>query len=167
MPEIDIKIDEGSAIAKLDGASEQVHESLLRALGPLAASLAAEAMGLAAAHIRFQGKKPGQYLASIYGGTSDKNGMVLGFVRSASPVAHLLEKGTPSRVDSGSKAGGPIFPAAGDVLAFEGDAGTVFARYVAPHSDPMDPYPAIAPAFDNNVGLIQSTIETAVLDALK
>ena len=160
MPSIEIQIDESSAVAKLDGASQGVHDALVRAIGPLAAAMAGEAMGLAAAHIRFQGKKPGQYLASIYGGVSDKNGRVLGFVRSGSPLAHLLEDGATIPAHD-------IFPSAADVLAFAGDAGTVFARAVHSPGATVPAYPAIQPAFDSNVGTIQSTIEEAVMGALK
>ena len=160
MPQIKLEIDEKNAIATYEGAPKRVKDALLKALKPLADNMASDAMDRALAHIRFQGKKPGQYLASIYGGVSDNNGRVIGYVRSGNPLAHLLELGATTPAHD-------IMPKAADVLAFDGDAGTVFAKIVHSPGAVIPPYPAIKPAFDNALSTIETTIEQVVKDALK
>lgn len=159
MPQIDLQIDESRLVARLDKIGPDVRQALVQALGPLAGQIAADARGLAAAHIRFQGKKPGAYLASIYGGVTDKSYVVAGFVRSGNPLAHLLEGGA-------SIPPHEILPSAADVLAFEGDAGMVFAKVVHSPGAIVPPYPAIEPAFVNARDEIERTVSDAVEGAL-
>ena len=156
---IELKIDESRLVARLDKIGPDVHQALVQALNPLAQAVAAQARGLAAAHIRYLGKKPGAYLASIYGGVSEKPGSVVGFVRSGNPLAHLLEGGATIPAHD-------IFAKAGDVLAFEGDAGMVYAKIVHSPGAIVPPYPAIEPAFTAARSEIERTVTDAVEGAL-
>jgi hypothetical protein len=155
---IEFTIDDARLTARLDKIAPDVRAALKAALAPAAESLAGEARALAAAHIRYLGKKPGQYLASIYGGLFDKGDRIGGFVRSGDPLAHLLEDGAslPAR---------DIFPSAARVLAFDGDAGQVFARVVHFPGATVPPYPAIAPAFESAEGALRDLIERTVRQA--
>lgn len=157
---IEINIDASHAMAKLDGIGPNVHDALVKALAPLAQEVAAAARDFAVAHIRFEGKKPGAYLASIYGGVADKPGLVAGFVRSGHPLAHLLEEGANIPPHE-------IYPSAADVLAFEGSAGDMFAAHVNSPGAVVPAYPAIAPAFDAARGEIESTLEGTIRKAAR
>ena len=138
MPQIKLEIDEKNAIAKYEGAPKRVKDALLKALKPLADNMASDAMDRA----------------------RDNNGRVIGYVRSGNPLAHLLELGATTPAHD-------IMPKAADVLAFDGDAGTVFAKIVHSPGAVIPPYPAIKPAFDNALSTIETTIEQVVKDALK
>lgn len=145
-------------VAQIDRMGPDVKAALEDALRPLAASMAADAQARARAHIRFNGKKPGQYLASIVGGVSVKDARVLGYVRSGDPLAHIMEGGAQTPAHD-------ILPSAADVLAFDGDAGAVFARVVHHPGAIIPPYPAIAPAFAARADEVRATIEKAVRTA--
>ncbi len=140
MPELEIKVDDRRALARVDALLPGIRAALVEALGPVAQAMATDARQIALDHIRYEGTKPGQYLASIYGGTFDKSSIVGGFVRSGNPLAHLLEYGATVPPHE-------IMPKAGNVLAFEGDAGAVFARHVSSPGATIPAYPAITPAF--------------------
>lgn len=159
MPEINLTIDESRLVARFDKIGPDVHQALVAALNRLAGQIAANARGLAAAHIRYLGKKPGQYLASIYGGVSENTGSVVGFVRSGNPLAHLLEGGATIPAHD-------IFAKAGDALAFYGDAGTVFAKVVHSPGAIVPPYPAIEPAFTSARDEIERTVKDTVSGVL-
>jgi hypothetical protein len=123
-------IDAKSLVARLERMPDKVREALKRDLKPAAEEGAAQVRAAAAAHIRFLGKKPGQYLASTYGGVFDKENRVGGFIRSGNALAHLLEYGTQERyrkslrsvddvlnhVRSGYTGAMPAFPVFGPVL---------------------------------------------------
>ncbi len=144
MPAIEFRVDDARLAARLDKITPDVRDALKAALAPLAGELAAEARGLAAAHIRYLGKKPGQYLASIYGGAFDKGSRVCGFVRSGDPLAHLLEYGTKDRYKKSLRT-------AREVLG-QLDAGFTGA---------MPAYPAIEPVLAANEGRIRDAVEDA------
>lgn len=153
---IQINVDASHITARLENMLPSVHNALVKSLEPLALEGASAARDIASAHIHFYGKtKPGNYLASIYGGISDKGSRVTGFVRSASPLAHLLEYGAhlPAQL---------ILPNAQDVLAFEGSAGTVFARAVQFPGADVPAYPAIHPA----LAVIANRVEAILTDAV-
>lgn len=155
---IDLKIDTTRITARLEAMGPNVHQALVRALDPLAQSIAGTARDNASAHIRFLGKNPGKYLSSIYGGVSDKDKRVTGYVRSGNPLAHLLESGfTISDI--------VIDP--GDIMTFEGDAGQVFARVVHRHETQVKPYPALTPAFEAHAGEIEGALTGAVKEAVR
>lgn len=158
MPEISFSVDDTRLTARLDRIAPEVRDALARALKPAAEAVAEEARALAAAHIRYLGRKPGQYLASIYGGLFDKGDRIGGFVRSSDPLAHLLEGGA-------SLPAHDILPSAAEVLAFAGDAGTVFAKVVHFPGATMPPYPAIEPAFSAAEGELRGLIERTVKEA--
>ena len=142
-------------VARIDKLLPSVREALVEALGPLARAMASDAQDRAAAHIRYLGKKPGQYLASIYGGTFDKDSIVGGFVRSGNPLAHLLEWGA-------SVGPHEILPRIADALAFEGSAGTAFAARVQNPGAEIPPYPAIGPAFEAAKDDIEAAVRKAI-----
>ena len=114
------------------------------ALGPLAAELAQDARAAASAHIRYLGKNPGQYLASIYGGTFDKGARVGGFVRSGDPLAHLLEYGTKDRYKKSLR-----------------NAREVLGQLRAGFTGAMPAYPAIEPVLAANESRIRDAVEDA------
>ena len=151
-----IDVDVSHITARLEQMLPSVHNALVKSLEPLALEGASTARDIAFAHIHFYGKtKPGAYLASIYGGISDKGSRVTGFVRSASPLAHLLEYGAhlPAQM---------IFPDTHEVMAFEGGAGMVFARAVQFPGVDVPAYPAIHPALET----IANRVETILTDAV-
>jgi hypothetical protein len=154
---IKFEIDDRVLTARLGSLSKRVHDALLAVMKPAADSVAGEARNLAAEHIRFVGKKPGQYLASIYGGSFDKGERVGGFVRSGNPLAHLLESGATLPEHD-------ILPDVASVLHFEGSAGEVFARVTHFPGAPLPPYPAIEPAFEGAEARLRALIESTVRD---
>jgi hypothetical protein len=156
---IRMRVDETKLIARLDKMLPDVHEALRQAVGPLAQEIAADARDQAQAHIRYVGTRPGQYLASIYGGTYDKGNRIGGFVRSGDPLAHLLEHGAEIPAHE-------ILPTVADVLAFEGDAGMIYAKVVHYPGASVPPYPAIEPAFQAAQGKIEDALTRAVKGAV-
>jgi hypothetical protein len=158
---VELKITETRLVARLDKMVPDVHDALKRGLGPLAASMAADAREIAANHIRFQGKKPGLYLASIYGGVSDKNGAVTGYVRTSNPLAHFLDRDDPFTI-------GPhdILPSSADALAFLWNGAQVYAKVVHSPGAVVPPYPAIKPAFKNAESQVREVISQALGEAV-
>jgi hypothetical protein len=144
MPAIEFRVDDARLAARLDKITPDVRAALKAALGPLAGELAQDARAAAAAHIRYLGKKPGQYLASIYGGTFDKESQVGGFVRSGDPLAHLLEYGTKDRYKKTLRT-------ARDVLG----------QLNAGFTGAMPAFPAIEPVLAANEGRIRAAVEDA------
>ncbi len=159
MPELRLRVDTTRFVARLDKITPDIREALRRALGPLAREISADARDRAEAHIRYVGKKPGQYLASIYGGTFDQGERLGGYVRSGDPLAHILEHGA-------SVPAHEILPSTADVLAFDGGAGTLFAKSVNSPGATIPPYPAIEPAFTAAKGQIEAELTRAVKGAL-
>lgn len=145
---------------RFDRIGPNVHAALLKAIGPLAAAMESDAKSRAAAHIRFLGGKPGQYLKSIKGGVSEKDQRITGYLRSGSPIAHLLEFGAKTPPHE-------ILPKVAQILAFEGDAGTVFARAVHSPGATIPPYPAIYPAFEALSGEIKGALTEAAQQAAR
>jgi len=154
--QLSIDIDVSRVIGRFDKMLPDVHDALLKALKPLAEQGAKDARDLADEHIHFIGKKPGMYLASIYGGVADKGSAVIGYIRSASPLAHLLEYGA-------SIPAHEIGPDTADALAFEGDAGMVFAKVIHSPGATVPAYPAIKPALT----AIADQVEQVLRDAAK
>lgn len=153
-------ITDNMATAQLDNIGPDVSAALKQKLGPIATGMAADAKSRAEAHIRFLGVKPGAYVASIYGGVSSKEQRVVGWVRSASPLAHLLEYGaqTPAHTIEASVK---------EVMAFAGPAGKVFAARVNHPGAVIPAYPAIGPAFEARQGEIRTTLEQTVRDTVR
>ncbi|RBP03810.1 hypothetical protein DFR50_14258 [Roseiarcus fermentans] len=154
MPSIRFSFEHANFDARIDAVLPDTEDALERALGPVASDMADAARNAALAHIRFEGTKPGQYLASIYGGTFRGPGVVGGFVRSGSPLAHLLELGASTPAHD-------ILPKAAAALAFDGSAGQVFASIVHHPGATIPAYPALSPAFDAARGAIAAAIESA------
>ena len=150
MPEITYRVEASRLTATLDELPAAVRAAIERALEPEADGIAADARSLAEAHIRYFGQKPGQYLASIYGGTFVKGDRVGGFVRSGDPLAHLLEFGTAERFKKS-------FRSVRDVLGQLGSG----------YTGAMPPYPAIEPAFASHAADIRDAIEGAVKEAVR
>jgi hypothetical protein len=150
--------DDSKILAQLGEITLKARKALVEALAPLAKRIAGDAQSRAAAHIRFQGKAPGAYLASIYGSVASKESRVVGFVRSGHPLAHLLEYGatTPPHKIAASVA---------KMLKFTGSSGDVYARFVNHPGASIPAYPAINPAFEAAAGEARATIERAVKGA--
>lgn len=156
MPDVEVRVDTTHLEARIDAMLPSVRAALVKALGPLARDIASDAQSAALAHIRYEGaKNPGSYVASIYGDVKEDESRVVGFVRSSHPLAHLLELGFDYKAQD-------IVPRVATILAFEGDAGTVFRKRV--HRDAMrvPAYPAIGPAFQAEEPEIRDVIEQAV-----
>lgn len=157
MPQIKFSIDHSQFDAKLGRILPETEEAIETALKPVAQKIAHDAQGAALAHIRFFGDKPGRYLASIYGGTFRKPGAVGGFVRSKSPLAHLLELGFTYKEQD-------IFPKNEDVMAFYWEnVGQVVLKHVHRQSMRIPDYPALGPAF----AAAQDGIHSAIAGAAK
>jgi hypothetical protein len=154
-----VDVDISGAITHFERITPQVHDALLRALKPLADQAASNARNIAWAHIHYMGTKPGMYVASIYGGVSDKGTSVIGYARSTSPLAHLLEWGAnlPER---------DIVPEAGNVMKFTGSAGDVFARAVHFPGARMPAYPALTPALKSIADQLESALTKAAKGAV-
>ena len=151
-----VDVDVSHITARLDAMLPSVHDALVKSLEPLAMEGADAARDIAFAHIHLVGTtKPGAYLASIYGGISDKGTRVTGFVRSASPLAHLLEYGVHIPAQD-------IFPDAKEVMMFQGGSEDVFARVVHFPGVDVPAYPAIHPA----LATIANRVEQVLTDAV-
>ena len=156
MPVANMVIDGDTQIAaQLEKLGAGLRQALEEKLKPLAAHIASDAQDRAAAHIRFLGAKPGAYVASIKGGVASKDARVVGWVRSAHPLAHILEYGahTPPHEIKASVA---------KMLHFTGSAGEVFARIVHNPGADIPAYPAITPAFAAAADDVRAAINAAV-----
>lgn len=155
---VTIDVADRRIVARLEAIGPSVREALNQALRPIAAVMESDAKSRATAHIHTMGVKPGQYLESIHAGVSDKhNNKVIGWLRSASSVAHLLEFGAQTPPHD-------ILPTIASVLAFEGGAGTVFAKAVHSPGAIIPAYPAIFPALEAMRDTIEKTL-TETVDA--
>ena len=169
MPAFTVEVSDHDIVAHFDAIGPNAQQALRKALTPLAGEIASDARGLAEAHIHSLGKKaPGSYLTSIYGGVSEQDGSVLGFVRSSHPLAHLLELGfTISDWEIVPGTGRGTTSYIGAIMAFGGDAATVFRQHVHRHQMQVRPYPAITPAFEARSGEVLDAIEGAVKGAVR
>ena len=157
MPTFMITVTE-TATDRLGNIGPSAKQALERVLRPLTQELHSDVLERAAAHIHTVGKKPGAYLASIQMGQYDKGKRMGGYVRSGSPLAHLLEGGAkpPSHTITASAA---------SVLAFSGDAGIVFRRAVQHPGATIPPYPAFGPAMEGRRTEITEKLTQAVREA--
>ncbi|MFT4098624.1 MAG: HK97 gp10 family phage protein [Rhodoblastus sp.] len=156
----EIVVNDRMQTAQLDRLGPDVRTALERKLRPIAEAMAGDARSRAEAHIRFLGVKPGAYVASIKGGVASKDRRVVGYVRSGSPLAHLLEYGaqTPPHVIEASVK---------EAMAFAGPAGRIFAAKVNHPGAAIPAYPAIGPAFAARRDEIRGAIESALDDTVK
>jgi len=147
-----------NATDRLGNIGPSARQALLNVLRPLAQEMGNDVRGRAADHIHTVGTKPGAYLASIQQGVYDKDRRIGGFVRSGSPLAHLLESGAhppPHQIQA----------KAAQALAFTGDAGMVFRRAVQHPGATIPPYPAFGPALEAHRTEIADALTNAVKDA--
>ena len=134
-------VDASRAFVRLDAIGPTMHRLLVDELTPIAADMLAEAKSNAVNHFHSVGAKPGAYLAAFSGGVSDKGTRVTGYLRNASPLAHLLEDGFTIK--------DMIIEAKSGVMAFDvGGIAKAFARSVHRHATAVSAYPAIRPAFE-------------------
>ena len=157
MPTFMITVTE-TATDRLGNIGPTAKHALDRVLRPLTQELYGDVLERAAAHIHTVGKKPGAYLASIQMGQYDKGKRMGGFVRSGSPLAHLLECGAKPPPHE-------IRASAAKALAFSGDAGTVFRRAVQHPGATIPPYPAFGPAMEAHRAEITEKLTQAVREA--
>ena len=151
MPVFQITVAD-NASAALQHIAPNARAALRAVMAPLTRELAQDVRALALAHIHSYGKKPGLYLASIFGGVSDKGSTITGYVRSGNQLAHLLEYGTAAH-DIGVKNK--------RVLA---SADEVFGRLVNVSSPA---YPVFAPALAKRQAEIEAAMTLAVKTAAK
>ena len=152
---VTIDVADRRIVARLEAIGPSVREALNQALRPIAAVMESDAKSRATAHIHTMGVKPGQYLESIHAGISDKhNNKVIGWLRSASSVAHLLEFGAQTPPHD-------ILASIGMILANE-TAGEVFGRLVHSPGAVIPAYPAIFPALE----AMRDTIEKTLTDTV-
>lgn len=160
MPAITFEVSTRGAEAKLDRILPDVEIAIQAALKPIASEMQHKAQGNALAHILWEGKKPGQFVASIRGGTFRKNGKVGAYVRSGNPLAHLLEEGYTYKAQD-------ILPRVQDVMAFYwyGIGENVMFRKV--HRDQMRvrAFGDLGRAFNDILPDARDVIERAVKDA--
>lgn len=157
MPSLNVRVEDDRAMARLENVAPNARKALAENLRDIADAIADDARARAQSHIRYFGAKaPGSYVASIEAGVAEKDRAIVGYVRSGHPLAHLMEYGASAH---------DILPVAAKVLAFQGSAGTVFARHV--HSPGMRAYPAILPAFDAARDDIEGELQAAVSQAAR
>jgi hypothetical protein len=157
MPTFRQTIDASGAYAHLEAVGPKARQALKDALTPIAPAMQSDARDIALAHIHSVGKKPGQYLASIRGGVTDKGYAIVGWLRTPSPLGHLLELGfTISDLMIEAKAGG--------VMAFEAGGVSKFVRFVHRHATAVKPYPAIGPAFTRHRAEILAALDRVKQD---
>lgn len=160
MPGPFMVVNDTRAVLHLDEITPAARVRLLNVTDAIAQAMAVDAKARAAAHIRFEGAKPGQYLASITGGVSAKTeNRVTGYVRSGHPLAHLLEYGAKTPAHQ-------ILPKVADVLRFFGPSGLVFAKAVNHPGATIPAYPAIIPAFEAKRGAITEALTRAVREGV-
>ena len=157
MPTFSITVTD-NATDRLGNIGPSAKQALERVLRPLTQEMGDDVRGRAAAHIHTVGTKPGAYLASIQMGPYDKDKRMGGFVRSGSPLAHLLESGAHPPPHE-------IRASAAQALAFTGDAGTVFRRAVQHPGATIPPYPAFGPAMEAHRTEIADALANAVRNA--
>jgi hypothetical protein len=159
MPTITVTVTD-TATDRLGRIGPTAHQALDRAIRGLTPELYADVLERAAGHIHTEGPKPGLYLASIAMGFYDKGQRMGGFVRSGSPLAHLLESGAKPPAHA-------IVASAAQALAFQGDAGMVFRRAVQHPGATIPPYPAFGPAMDAHRAEITERLQAAVREAAR
>lgn len=146
-----VTVNDSRITARLATFPARVRARLKSEIKPLADKLADEIRARSAAHIHTFGKKPGFYLATIHGGVADTGTEVVGYVRSGSPLAHLLEAGTKAHA---------IFPKKASVLAFEVGGKSIFARSV--QTPGTKPYPTFKPVLADRREEIVATLTAAI-----
>jgi len=154
---VEFEVDDKSAFARLEGVPQRVRERFAELLKPIEAAMLADARERALAHFHSVGKKPGLYLGAFAGGVSEKPSGVVGWVRNANPLAHLLEYGFTIS---------DLMIAASGVMAFEAEGvGELYRREVHRHATPVQAYPAIGPAFDAHKADVRAAAEQAAAGA--
>ena len=155
-----IQIDATQSVEHLRTLDEKTRQKLADKLRPLADKVASDARANAAAHIHLLGSKPGQYLASIYGEVKADETGVIGMVRSANPLAHIMEYGA-------SRAAHEILPDVAQALHFVFGGAEIFAGAVFAPASLSPAFHDIGRAFDANLADIQQAIieATRVNDA--
>lgn len=143
------------AVSSMSEIPAQLRERLTTVLHRLSREIAADARTIAAAHIRFAGKHPGRYVASIYSGVKSEPQKISGWVRSSDPLSRLMEGGA-------SRPAHDEMATVGGVLSWLDDAGQAFARHVTIPANVMKPYPAIKPAFESARMAATDAIRAAV-----
>jgi len=150
MSTLTVKITD-NATDRLGNISASARQAIDRVTRSITPAIYQDVLGRALEHIHTQGPKPGLYAASIQFGYYDKDRRLGGFVRSGSPLAHLLEHGAKPPAHA-------IVAKAGDALMFTGSAGEVFRRAVQHPGAVIPPYPAFEPALEEH--------RTEIIDAL-
>ena len=152
--EIEVEVSAQTAFAKLEGVSARVRDRFTENLKPIEEAMLTDARTAALAHFHSVGKKPGLYLGAFEGGVHEDDKRVVGWVRNANPLAHLLEYGFTIS---------DLMIEAGGIMKFEAaGVGELYRRAVHRHATAVQAYPAIKPAFDAHKGEIQEAAERAV-----
>jgi hypothetical protein len=157
MPSFTVSVTDNGT-DRLGNIGPTAREAIDRVRRSMTPEMYQDVLGRALEHIHTQGPKPGLYAASIQFGYIDKGKRMGGFVRSGSPLAHLLESGAKPPPHT-------ITASATNVLAFSGDAGTVFRRAVQHPGATIPPYPAFGPAMEAHRTEITEKLTQALREA--
>ena len=153
--QVKIDVADRRIVARLEAIGPTVREALKQALLPIVDAMESDAKSRATAHIHTMGTDPGKYLDSIYAGLNMKHETrVIGWLRSGSPLAHLLEFGAQTPAHD-------ILASIGSILANE-TAGEVWGRLVHSPGAIIPAYPAIFPALEAQRETIETTLKEAV-----
>jgi len=148
-----VNVDTSSAVAKLEAVGPTVRDAFAASLRTIEQAMLADARANAEAHFHSVGAKPGAYFAAFEGGVKQTDSAVIGYVRNANPLAHLLENGFTIS---------DLTISAANVMRFElAGVGEIYRREIHRHATPVQAYPAITPAFEAHV----AEVEAAALQA--
>jgi hypothetical protein len=150
---ISFEVNDASAFAALDGADDRVMDRFAELLRPVEQAMLDDARSRAIAHFHSVGKKPGLYLGAFAAGVSRKDSGVVGWLRNANNLAHLLEYGFTISDLVIEASGAMRFDVAG--------VGELYRREVHRHATPVQAYPAIHPALAARADEVLAAAEQA------
>ncbi|MFZ1109852.1 MAG: hypothetical protein WAN43_16075 [Rhodomicrobium sp.] len=163
MPTFRSTIDAQAAYARLDAIGPKARQALKDALTPIAPAMQSDARDIALAHIHSIGDpaKAGRYLASIRGGLTDKGYKIVGWLRSGSPLGHLLELGFTIKdwvivPGTGERTKSHL----GALMAFDVGGVSKVVKTVHRHATKVQAYPAIGPAFTKHRAEILAALDS-------
>ena len=167
MPTFRQSIDASAAYAHLDAVGPKARQALKDALTPIAPAMQSDARDIALAHIHSIGDpdKAGRYLASIRAGVTDKGYAIMGWLRTPSPLGHLLELGFTIKdwvivPGTGERTKSHL----GALMAFDVGGVSKVVKTVYRHSTRVKAYPAIGPAFTKHRAEILAALDRVKQD---
>jgi hypothetical protein len=162
-----VKLTNDRAFTIFDGVGDDVMSAFAKGLRDIESRILSDARANAVSHFHSAGVDPGGYLKAFQGGVKEKKGSVVGYVRNAHPIAHLLEYGfTISDLMIVPGTGKNTKAQVGDLMKFAGSAGDVFRRTVPRPETAVRAFPALGPAFEAHRGEIIAAAEDAAASAV-